>query len=34
MVGFFAYPDGHPIITDAVDGAVSRSNDFPLRLKS
>lgn len=33
-LGFFAYPDGHPIITDAVDGAVTRSRNASLALKS
>lgn len=32
-LGFFAYPDGYPIVTEAVEGAVSLSRDASLALK-
>ena len=33
QLGFFAYPGGHPIITDAVNGVVVRSRVAQLALK-
>ncbi len=32
-LGFLAYPDGRPIIAEAVDGVVQRSRELPLILK-
>ena len=33
-LGFVAYPDGHLIIADAINGVVERCREAPLALKS
>jgi hypothetical protein len=33
-LGFFAYPDGHTLVADAVEGVVQRCREAPLVLKS